>query len=187
MLTLLWNFCLYLFAKFQHTMSWSFFFAFIFALVSNTCILKVMVCHLISSNQVVHCIHTCTYYTMSIYMYTFPRFHAFIYLSKIILNMSDNSIQVIYGSFESFWEFFLSFSLFISRRLNRRLMKFVQITVGRLPYKLRTKLSGVLADCVRGDLSQSVLTRLNFTESTPVYNLASLEATLLCLMHITAR
>ena len=42
-------------------------------------------------------------------------------------------------------------------------------------------------ECVRGDLTQQLLTRINRTDAAHFYNLASLESTLLALMHITAR
>ena len=42
-------------------------------------------------------------------------------------------------------------------------------------------------ECVRGDLTHQLLTRINRTDAAHFYNLASLEGTLLALLHITAR
>ena len=42
-------------------------------------------------------------------------------------------------------------------------------------------------DCIRGELTRHILTRINRTDAAHFYNLASLESTLLCLMHVTAR
>ena len=42
-------------------------------------------------------------------------------------------------------------------------------------------------ETIQGIVTQRILRRLNVTDATHFYNLASLEATLLCLMHVTAR
>ncbi|KAK2169790.1 hypothetical protein LSH36_7g17006 [Paralvinella palmiformis] len=70
------------------------------------------------------------------------------------------------------------------RQLNRHLLKFVQTFIGKYPYSLINRRT---FECVRGDLTQNLLTRISRRDTTHFYNLASLESTLLCLMHITAR
>ena len=50
----------------------------------------------------------------------------------------------------------------------------------------RLCVSGGLS-CVNGDLTRHLLTKINRTDTSHFYNLASLERTLLCLKQVTAR
>ncbi|XP_070189691.1 rotatin-like isoform X1 [Littorina saxatilis] len=75
-------------------------------------------------------------------------------------------------------------STIVKRSLDKVLLKFISTFISRLPYKLHTRLSVAQS---RGDLARRLLLRLNISAAPHFYNLAALEGTLLCLMHLTAR
>ncbi|XP_056009232.1 rotatin-like isoform X2 [Ostrea edulis] len=72
----------------------------------------------------------------------------------------------------------------IKRTLDKELLSFISNYNCKLPYVLCRRLK---FQQLRGDLCHQLLQRLNVTDAPHFYNLASLEGTLLCLMHITAR
>ncbi|KAJ8303020.1 hypothetical protein KUTeg_019416 [Tegillarca granosa] len=72
----------------------------------------------------------------------------------------------------------------IKRSLDKELLSFIATYNSKLPYLLCRRLK---FHQLRGDLSHQLLLRLNVTDAPHFYNLASLEGTLQCLMHITAR
>ncbi|KAK3086250.1 hypothetical protein FSP39_015771, partial [Pinctada imbricata] len=72
----------------------------------------------------------------------------------------------------------------IKRTLDKELLSFISTYNSKLPYLLCRKLK---IQQLRGDLAHQLLQRLNVTDAPHFYNLASLEGTLQCLMHITAR
>ncbi|KAK7504713.1 hypothetical protein BaRGS_00004199, partial [Batillaria attramentaria] len=70
------------------------------------------------------------------------------------------------------------------RSLEKVLLQFITAFISRLPYKLHKRLK---LPQMRGDLARQLLLRLNISAAPHFYNLATLEGTLLCLMHLTAR
>ncbi|XP_053402565.1 rotatin-like [Mercenaria mercenaria] len=72
----------------------------------------------------------------------------------------------------------------IKRSLDKSLLAFISAYNSSLPYLLTVRLK---FHQLRGDLAYKLLQRLNVTDAPHFYNLASLEGTLQCLMHITAR
>ncbi|KAL5022092.1 hypothetical protein ScPMuIL_001247 [Solemya velum] len=70
------------------------------------------------------------------------------------------------------------------RSLDKELLTFLATYNSKLPYTLCRRLK---IQQLRGDISRQLLWRLNVTDAPHFYNLASLEGTLNCLMHITAR
>ncbi|XP_060080267.1 rotatin-like [Ylistrum balloti] len=72
----------------------------------------------------------------------------------------------------------------IKRTLDKELLSFIATYNSKLPYLLCRRLK---IQQLRGDLSHQLIQRLNVTDAPHFYNLASLEGTLQCLMHITAR
>ncbi|OPL21206.1 hypothetical protein AM593_01647, partial [Mytilus galloprovincialis] len=58
---------------------------------------------------------------------------------------------------------------------------------GRTEFEEKRKISMLKIQQLRGDLVNQLVQRLNVTDAPHFYNLASLEGTLQCLMHITAR
>ncbi|KAL3860206.1 hypothetical protein ACJMK2_010362 [Sinanodonta woodiana] len=72
----------------------------------------------------------------------------------------------------------------VKRSLDKALLSFIATYNSKLPYVLCVRLK---FHQLRGDLSHKLLQRLNVTDAPHFYNLASLEGTLQCLMHITAR
>ncbi|XP_052274853.1 rotatin-like isoform X2 [Dreissena polymorpha] len=72
----------------------------------------------------------------------------------------------------------------VKRSLDKALLAFISEYNSSLPYQLTVRLK---FHQLRGDLVHRLIQRLNVTEAPHFYNLASLEGTLLCLMHITAR
>ncbi|KAK3610373.1 hypothetical protein CHS0354_008649 [Potamilus streckersoni] len=72
----------------------------------------------------------------------------------------------------------------VKRSLDKALLSFIATYNSKLPYVLCVRLK---FHQLRGDLSHKLLLRLNVTDAPHFYNLASLEGTLQCLMHITAR
>ncbi|XP_069111957.1 rotatin-like isoform X2 [Argopecten irradians] len=72
----------------------------------------------------------------------------------------------------------------IKRTLDKELLAFIATYNSNLPYLLCRRLK---IQQLRGDLSHQLIQRLNVTDAPHFYNLASLEGTLQCLMHITAR
>ncbi|XP_046578265.1 LOW QUALITY PROTEIN: rotatin-like [Haliotis rubra] len=70
------------------------------------------------------------------------------------------------------------------RSLDRQLLHFIATFNSQLPYQLCKSLKMYQ---MRGDLAKKLLLRLNVTDAPHFYNLASLEGTLQCLMHLTAR
>ncbi|ELU06616.1 hypothetical protein CAPTEDRAFT_220120 [Capitella teleta] len=75
-------------------------------------------------------------------------------------------------------------TLHVRRMLNRQLLKFIQCYVAKCPFSLSDSRS---LQRVRGELANGVLSRIHRPGTVQSYNLPSLEATLTCLMHITAR
>ena len=93
------------------------------------------------------------------------------------------------------------------RQLNRSLLKFVRATLEFSAFSVHDRLSSIIAfliasliilfyfclfrsktfECIRGDVTRQLLTRVNRTDAAHFYNLASLESTLACLLHATAR
>ncbi|XP_052063673.1 rotatin-like [Mytilus californianus] len=72
----------------------------------------------------------------------------------------------------------------IKRTLDKELLSFISTYNSKLPYLLCRRLK---IQQLRGDLVNQLVQRLNVTDAPHFYNLASLEGTLQCLMHITAR
>ncbi|XP_071091563.1 rotatin-like [Haliotis cracherodii] len=72
----------------------------------------------------------------------------------------------------------------VKRSLDRQLLHFIATFNSQLPYQLCKSLKMYQ---MRGDLAKKLLLRLNVTDAPHFYNLASLEGTLQCLMHLTAR
>ncbi|XP_060587035.1 rotatin-like, partial [Ruditapes philippinarum] len=72
----------------------------------------------------------------------------------------------------------------IKRSLDKSLLAFISAYNSSLPYQLTVRLK---FHQLRGDLAYKLIQRLNVTDAPHFYNLASLEGTLQCLMHITAR
>ncbi|XP_078335545.1 rotatin-like [Crassostrea virginica] len=72
----------------------------------------------------------------------------------------------------------------IKRTLDKELLSFISTYNCKLPYVLCRRLK---FHQLRGDLCHQLLQRLNVTDAPHFYNLASLEGTLQCLMHVTAR
>ncbi|GAB1609333.1 rotatin-like isoform X2 [Argonauta hians] len=63
----------------------------------------------------------------------------------------------------------------------------INLITSFLSYQPYTSHSNLQLSELRGDLSEMLLLHLNITEAPHFYNLASLQASLLCLMHVTAR
>lgn len=72
----------------------------------------------------------------------------------------------------------------IKQLLDKSLLAFISTYNSSLPYVLTVRLK---FHHLRGDVAHKLLQRLNVTDVPHFYNLASLEGTLQCLMHITAR
>ncbi|KAL4234763.1 hypothetical protein ACF0H5_006405 [Mactra antiquata] len=72
----------------------------------------------------------------------------------------------------------------VKRSLDKSLLTFISAYNSSLPYLLSVRLK---FHQLRGDLAYKLLQRLNVTDAPHFYNLASLEGTLHCFMHITAR
>ncbi|XP_062593037.1 rotatin-like isoform X3 [Saccostrea cucullata] len=72
----------------------------------------------------------------------------------------------------------------IKRTLDKELLSFISTYNCKLPYVLCRRLR---FQQLRGDLCHQLLQRLNVTDAPHFYNLSSLEGTLQCLMHVTAR
>ncbi|GFO00206.1 rotatin, partial [Plakobranchus ocellatus] len=72
----------------------------------------------------------------------------------------------------------------IKRSLDKQILQYVISINSNLPYQLCKRAPPVL---MRGDFVRKLQRRLNISEAPHFYNLASLEGTLSCLMHVTAR
>ncbi|XP_059138641.1 rotatin-like [Physella acuta] len=72
----------------------------------------------------------------------------------------------------------------IHRALTKVLLQYVTTINLSLPYQLQQRYKSVR---MRGDLVRTLQRGLNVTDAPHFYNLASLEGTLTCLLHITAR
>ncbi|XP_041375404.1 rotatin-like [Gigantopelta aegis] len=72
----------------------------------------------------------------------------------------------------------------IKRSLDKQLLHFIGTFSSRLPYQLSRRLN---LHQMRGELCKRLILRLNVNDAPHFYNLASLEGTLQCLVHITAR
>ncbi|RUS86970.1 hypothetical protein EGW08_005295 [Elysia chlorotica] len=72
----------------------------------------------------------------------------------------------------------------IRRSLDKQILHYVTSINLNLPYQLCKRVPPVL---MRGDFVRRLQCRLNISDAPHFYNLASLEGTLSCLMHVTAR
>lgn len=72
----------------------------------------------------------------------------------------------------------------VKRSLDKVLLQFITVFMSRLPYKLHMRQA---VSPSRGDLARKLLLRLNISAAPHFYNLAALEGTLVCLVHLTAR